>query len=94
MDSFADIYPRHFGIRLIKQLQIYLMLIFPKSCPFLVVQFGADLILQFLEYSHTPEQPHKQVKLGTLEYSGINQAIQNISAHAGNDPPSFLEQVT
>ena len=32
--------------------------------------------------------------LGTLEYSGINQAIQNISAHAGSDPPSFLEQVT
>ena len=40
------------------------------------------------------EQPHKQVKLATLEYSGINHAIQNISANAGNDPPSFLEQVT
>ena len=37
-----------------------------------------------------PEQPHKQVKLGTLEYSGINQAIQNSSAHAGSDPPSFF----
>ena len=41
-----------------------------------------------------PEQPHKQVKLVTSEYSAINQAIQNISANAGSDPPSFLEQVT
>ena len=41
-----------------------------------------------------PEQPHKQVKLGTSEYSGINQAIRYISAHAGSDPPSFFEQVT
>ena len=32
-------------------------------------------------------------QLGSLEYSGINQAIQNISALAGSDPPSFLEQV-
>ena len=37
---------------------------------------------------------NKQVKLGTLEYSGINQAMQNTFAHAGSDPPSFLEQVT
>ena len=37
-----------------------------------------------------PEQPHKQVKLGTLEYSVINQAMHmpNISTHAGSAPPS------
>ena len=36
----------------------------------------------------------QQVKLCALEYSGINQAIQNISVHAGSAPQSFLEQVT
>ena len=55
-----------------------------------VYRGGLDLAI-FSSTRRTPEQPHKQVKLGTLEYSGINQAIQNISAHAGSDPPSFLD---
>ena len=37
-----------------------------------------------------PEQPPKQVKLDTMEYSGINKAIQSISMHTGSDPPSFF----
>ena len=41
-----------------------------------------------------PEQPHKQVKLGTLEYSGINQAMQIFPHMLAVFRHLVLEQVT
>ena len=41
-----------------------------------------------------PEQPHKQVKLGTLEYSELNQAMQIFPHMLAVLRHLVLEQVT
>ena len=51
----------------------------PRGCRYVNFEQGRTWFSNFQSTRRTPEQPHKQVKLGTLEYSGINQAVQNTS---------------